>query len=272
MKNMSNQLLFSVVTICYNSAQTIERTIKSVLAQTYTNFEYIIVDGGSTDSTLDIVKKYEPLFKGRLKWKSEPDHGIYDAMNKGILCAKGIIVGIVNSDDWLEADALANVEHAFKKNNCDEETIYCGNLIFHYLDGSKLKRVASRKRLKRSARTYDIGVFHPATFVPKQIYMKLGIFDLQFKLNADVDFILRCYQNAVKFSFINAVLSNMSDGGATNSGNTSKEIADRKLVIKKHAKNKFDFYRVWYLYLFKMRIKKILSPSIARKIRNMLDK
>ena len=93
MKNMSNQLLFSVVTICYNSAQTIERTIKSVLAQTYTNFEYIIVDGGSTDSTLDIVKKYEPLFRGRLKWKSEPDHGIYDAMNKGILCAKGIIVG-----------------------------------------------------------------------------------------------------------------------------------------------------------------------------------
>ena len=179
---MSNQLLFSVVTICYNSAQTIERTIKSVLAQTYTNFEYIIVDGGSTDSTLDIVKKYEPLFKGRLKWKSEPDHGIYDAMNKGILCAKGIIVGIVNSDDWLEADALANVEHAFKKNNCDEETIYCGNLIFHYLDGSKLKRVASRKRLKRSARTYDIGVFHPATFVPKHIYMNLGIFDLQFKL------------------------------------------------------------------------------------------
>ena len=103
---MNNQPQFSIITICYNSSATIERTIKSVLAQTFTDYEYIIVDGGSKDSTLDIVKKYEPLFDGRMKWKSEPDKGIYDAMNKGISRSSGTIIGIVNSDDWLEADAL----------------------------------------------------------------------------------------------------------------------------------------------------------------------
>lgn len=150
MKNMSNQLLFSVVTICYNSAQTIERTIKSVLAQTYTNFEYIIVDGGSTDSTLEIVKKYEPLFAGRLKWKSEPDHGIYDAMNKGILRSNGDIIGIVNSDDWLDADALLNVYDSFVSNNKDENCLYCGGIVYHK-NGMQRKWMANLKSFYKQA-------------------------------------------------------------------------------------------------------------------------
>ena len=86
---------FSIITISFNSEKTIERTIKSVLTQTYSDFEYIIVDGASKDGTLDIVKKFEPFFEGRMKWKSEPDKGIYDAMNKGIRMATGDIIGIV---------------------------------------------------------------------------------------------------------------------------------------------------------------------------------
>ena len=85
-------MLFSIITICFNSEKTIERTIKSVLTQTFADYEYIIVDGGSRDSTLDIVKKYEPLFEGRMKWKSESDRGIYDAMNKGIMRSSGTII------------------------------------------------------------------------------------------------------------------------------------------------------------------------------------
>ena len=99
---------FSIITICYNSERTIERTIKSVLAQTFRDYEYIIVDGGSNDSTLDIVRRYEPLFEGRLNWKSEPDKGIYNAMNKGIERSRGNIIGIVNSDDWLERNCSVN--------------------------------------------------------------------------------------------------------------------------------------------------------------------
>ena len=101
--------LVSIITPCYNSEKTIEKTIKSVLGQTYKNIEYIIVDGGSSDSTIDIVKKYEMLFEGRMKVISEKDDGIYDAMNKGILNATGKLIGIVNSDDYYEADAVETV-------------------------------------------------------------------------------------------------------------------------------------------------------------------
>ena len=123
-------MFFSIITICFNSERTIERTIRSVLTQTFTDYEYIIVDGGSKDSTLDIVKKYEPLFKGRMKWKSEPDRGIYDAMNKGIMRSSGIIIGIVNSDDWLEPEALAYVYRKFEDNGKREDVIYAGDMYF----------------------------------------------------------------------------------------------------------------------------------------------
>lgn len=263
---------FSIITITFNSGKTIERTLQSVLKQTFKDYEYIIVDGTSKDGTMDIVRKYEPLFEGRMKSKSEPDKGIYDAMNKGIERSSGDIIGIVNSDDWLEPYALENVAKVVNSTPKSLDTIYCGNLIFHYADGSILKRLASQDRLVRYARSYDIGIFHPATYVPKRIYNRLGIFDLQFKLNADTDFILRCYKAGVNFKFVDSVLSNMSDGGATNSGATSKEMADRKKVIAKHARNRLDFYRVWLPYILKVYMKKLLPKSIRRNIQHKLDK
>ena len=103
---------FSIITVCFNSEKTIERTIRSVLNQTFSDYEYIIVDGASKDDTMKIVKSYEDKFDGRLHYISEPDKGIYDAMNKGIRLAQGEIIGIVNSDDWLEDDSLMNVQQA----------------------------------------------------------------------------------------------------------------------------------------------------------------
>ena len=100
--------LISVVTVCFNSERTISRTIESVLNQSYPIYEYLIVDGRSSDKTMDIVKEFEPLFNGKMKVISEADNGIYDAMNKGILMAKGKLIGILNSDDWYEPDTLEN--------------------------------------------------------------------------------------------------------------------------------------------------------------------
>ena len=106
---------FSIITPCFNSENTIERTLKSVLNQTYSMYEYIIVDGGSTDSTLDIIRSYKDFFGDKLKVISEPDNGIYDAMNKGISWATGDFVGIVNSDDFYEEDCLTIVSSYIQK-------------------------------------------------------------------------------------------------------------------------------------------------------------
>ena len=192
---MNNQPQFSIITICFNSSATIERTIKSVLAQTFTDYEYIIVDGGSKDSTLDIVKKYEPLFEGRMKWKSEPDKGIYDAMNKGIERSSGIIIGIVNSDDWLEADALETVYASFVDNGERTDCIYCGGMYFHSKKGDVIELQANLNIFKKYAKFGDVGgIRHPATFVPKFIYNKFGTFDTRMSISADSDFLLRINQ------------------------------------------------------------------------------
>lgn len=116
---------FSIITISYNSESSIERTIKSVLSQSYKNYEYIVVDGGSIDKTIDIIKQYEPLFEGRMKWVSEPDKGIYNAMNKGVSRSDGDIIGIVNSDDWLEEESLQKIINVTETINDISNCIIC---------------------------------------------------------------------------------------------------------------------------------------------------
>ena len=100
---------FSIITVCYNSEKTIRRTFESVLSQSFTDYEYIVVDGNSKDSTVEIIKEYEPKFNGRMHWISEPDNGIYDAMNKGIRMAKGDFINMMNSDDQIAPNALQYV-------------------------------------------------------------------------------------------------------------------------------------------------------------------
>lgn len=256
---------FSIITITFNSEKTVERTLKSVLAQSYTDFEYIIVDGASKDSTMEIVRKYEPLFEGRMKVKSEPDKGIYDAMNKGILRSVGTIVGIVNSDDWLEPDALENVNHAFEKNNNDVSTLYCGGIIFHYDNGEQQKLMPDLNRLEKMSKIYVMGgIRHPATFVPKSIYDKYGVFDEEIRMAADQDLILRLYFAGVKFLPINKVLSNMADGGLSNltSFGLSKIAShDRWLIL-----SKFDLTKIQRFYYYQITNVREMAKFILKRI------
>ena len=243
--------LFSIITVCYNSCNTIERTIKSILAQDFNDFEYIIVDGGSHDDTLNIIKKYEPMFQGRLKWKSELDNGIYDAMNKGIKRSTGQIIGIVNSDDWLEPNALGTVYYEYINNNRSLDVIYAGGMNFHRSDGRIAKLMPSESRLKKYAKIGDIaGVRHPATFVPKRVYDKYGIFDTRIKIAADTEFLLRFYYNGGKYIFIEKIITNMSDGGVSNTLSLKyihhKMLPDKKLLMHNL---KFPWYKR-YIYVF----------------------
>lgn len=250
-----NKPNFSIITICYNSSKTIERTIKSVLAQTFPDYEYIIVDGGSKDSTLDIVKKYEPLFEGRMKWKSEPDKGIYDAMNKGIERSSGTIIGIVNSDDWFELDALENVHHSFLDNGYNNECIYTGGIVFHNQDGSIKAMMPNLQSFFKQAHLYVMsGIRHPATFVPKIIYEKIGLFDSRMQLSADQDYILRCHFNGVHIVAIEKILSNMAAGGLSTCGDKKAKFYakyDRKIMLKKFGKSGASYYWLYYSWILR---------------------
>lgn len=264
-----NKMRFSIITICYNSGNTIERTIKSVLNQSYTDFEYIIKDGASKDSTMDIVRKYEPLFGGRMKWVSEPDKGVYDAMNEGVKIASGDLIGIVNSDDWLEPDALENVYKAFVENDCDLSTNYCGGINYHW--NGKIKRLhVDIKSFKRQAKLYIMaGVRHPGVFVPKMVYNRVGLFDDEMKLSADQDFILRCHYSGIKFLNIGKIVSNMSDGGIS-TNNTSKSrqysINDRKRMLKKFGKKGLSYYWLFYSWWIRGFCKQIATKIGLYKV------
>lgn len=264
---------FSIITISFNSEKVIERTIKSVLGQTYKDFEYIIVDGASKDGTIDIVKKYEPLFEGRMKWQSEPDHGIYDAMNKGVQIASGDIIGIVNSDDWLEPDALKFVSETIEHEglNYKMPLLITGWINYHYQDGKSMVMKSNRERYEYYAKRLRMGLNHPATFVSKATYETIGLFDDYYKLFADADFIVRCYRANVPVSFVEKVLSNMSDGGASSTV-SKKAFQDSWYRIEKYYSSNLLYQYIYKLRIIFFYVQSLLVPRpvlrLIRKTRN----
>lgn len=257
---MKNKILFSITTPCYNSEATIERTIKSILAQNYDNYEYIIVDGGSTDSTLDIVKKYEPMFCGKMRWKSEPDKGLYDAFNKGIEQSNGLYCWNVNSDDYIEPDALRKLSLII-----DNFDIKCLPVIsgISRIVTKEGKVVKLEKHSKQNAafcyKTNGMGVTHPATLVPKTVYDKFGTYDIRFKISADIDWFNRIYRNHVDIFFLDEILTNMQDDGVSNRFDYTKNAKDRILLLKKKYSNRFTrvyFFCRWTVNYLRTNLKK----------------
>ena len=259
----------SIITIAFNSEASIEHTIQSVLNQSYKDIEYIIVDGASKDGTLEIVKKYEPLFEGRLFWSSERDKGIYDAMNKGIRKSTGELIGIVNSDDWLENNAVEKIVELANKTPGYEMSILCGSLKFHYQDGTEQLMESNEVRfhlgMKKDSLNY--GAYHPSMFVGKEVYNTLGLFDDHLRVIADTDFISRCYKAGIKFVFTKAVINNMSDGGASNSMNLKKRIPDMVYSCKKNGYGPIRTSIKTSLYFLKLVTKSVLGESLMRRLR-----
>lgn len=200
-------MLFSIITVCLNSEKTIERTIKSVLEQSCQDYEYILVDGASSDRTLEIIQRYEPLFQGKMKVISEPDQGIYDAMNKGIRAASGELIGIVNSDDYYEKDALEKIAQAY--------TGYDYTIIY-----GMLRTVSGGKEVKVFLKNHEFlekdMIAHPSCFVSRKIYDRFGGYSLQYPYSADYEFMLRVKKHKkVRFIPIYSVISNFTLDGAS---------------------------------------------------------
>lgn len=216
-KNKMEKLLVSVLTPCYNSEKTIEKTLMSIIEQTYKDIEYIIIDGGSTDKTLEIIEKYRSRLPQRFKLISEKDNGIYDAMNKGIKLASGHLIGIVNSDDWYENDTIEQIVSNYQGSKY--EVIYGMQRNF-LKDKEKAVFIYHHDFLSEQMIT------HPTCFVTKETYNDLGVFDLQYRSAADYDFMLRLWESQmVVFTPVLRVLSNFMLGGMSGSQTGVRENA-----------------------------------------------
>lgn len=240
----------SIITITYNSEKTLRDTINSVLKQTYQNIEYLIIDGASKDNTIAIIKEYEPLFKGRMKWISEPDKGIYDAMNKGICMATGDIIGILNSDDlYMDNNVLENIAHAFNQTKVD--AVY-GNLLF-VEENNTNKIVRTWKGSQHNPGEFLKGWHpaHPTFYVKKEIYEKYGVFDTSFDVSADFELMLRFIEkHQISNYYLDRYFIKMRMGGES-TGSIKKIIEGNKNVLRAFKKNGFKvspFYPIIRLF------------------------
>ena len=197
----------SIITITYNSEKTVEDTIMSVVSQNYPSLEYLIIDGGSKDKTLDIVEKYRDKISFVV---SEPDKGISDAFNKGIKYATGEIIGIINSDDLLMPNALQAVADAYEPS----VEVYRGNLIiWNFETGNKVRSIPAVKFPIYSFS--KPAICHPSTFVAKDAYDRYGTYRVDFKNLMDVDLLMRFYKAKAKFKHVNKELAVFRLGGVT---------------------------------------------------------
>jgi len=193
--------LISVITVVYNGEKYLEQTIKSVINQTYKSIEYIIIDGGSTDKTLDIIKKYE---KHISYWVSEPDKGLYDAMNKGIGVAKGELIGMINSDDWYEPNAVELIVNAYK-NNPNKTIFHADRYDVDESGNRKIKKFhPSNFKFKYYGMTYN----HPSMFITKDEYKK-HLYNTELRALSDYQFVLEAFlRNRDTFLYIDKAIVN----------------------------------------------------------------
>ena len=257
---MSLEPFFSIITVCWNSGNTIKRTIESVLGQDFQDYEYIIVDGGSTDNTIDIIKAYEPRFKGKLKYKSEPDKGIYDAFNKGIKRATGKNIWLVNSDDYIEAGVLSKLHDLVKDCKEGDEPIISAIMNCISCDGQTLYQVkSSHEKVAAAYRNNTMGTIHPATIVPKRIYDLVGLYDINYKIIGDIDWFKRAYKANMPIIFADFVVTNFMVGGVSTASSSAKSRKDRKYLLKKFYPNVFAFYYQYCKWLATFYITKYIK-------------
>ena len=204
----------SIITASYNSAKTIKDTIESIINQTHQDVEYIIIDGGSTDGTVEIVKAYQEKFP--IKLISEPDNGLYDAMNKGIKIATGEVVGILNSDDFYKNNSvLEKVAQAFD-NDQELDGCYADLEFVAQNDVKKIVRVWRAGDYEEKKLDNGWIIPHPTFFVKRMAYQRYGDFDLKFKIASDYEFLLRLLKvYKIKIKYLPEIFVSMREGGVS---------------------------------------------------------
>lgn len=217
----------SIITVAKNSKTTIEDSIKSVLGQTYPDIEYIVVDGCSSDGTLDIIKQYEHVFNGRMRWISEQDKGIYDAMNKGISIATGDVVGILNSDDYFTSnDVIERMVTAFEDDRVD--AVYGDIHFIHDGEPDKCIRYYSSKLFRRMWLRFGLMPAHPSFYCRREIFEKAGLYKTDYKISSDFEMMVRLfYIHHLRAKYLPMDFVTMRTGGAS-----TKNVRSRLQIIK----------------------------------------
>ncbi len=203
----------SIISVSYNSIRTISDTIKSVLAQTYPNIEYIIIDGSSTDGTIELVNSFGNKIS---KFTSEPDNGIYDAINKGIRLATGDIIGILHSDDFFYNEfVIEKVVKSFSDNDID--AVFGDVQFVDSKKTSKIVRYYSSKHFNPRKFKYGFMPPHPSFYVRRELYDKLGFYKTDYKIAADFELLIRfLYVNQIKCKYLEMIFVSMRTGGVSN--------------------------------------------------------
>lgn len=253
----------SIITVCYNSEQFIADTIESVLSQDYPYIEYIVVDGLSKDRTMHVINKY----KGKIsKIISEPDQGIYDAMNKGIKCSTGDIVGILNSDDFFNSTSIISdvVEHFNSNPGVD---LVIGDVV--YVDPNnleKVKRFYSSKKFKPFKLRFGWMPPHTATFIKKDTYINYGNYSTDYKISSDYELFVRLLLiHRVCYSRIDKVLVRMRTGGISTSGIKSNFILNTEII--KACKDNGIYTNIFMILLkIPMKLLELLRRPSIKKI------
>ena len=252
----------SIITITYNSEKTVKDTLESVLQQSYRPLQYIMVDGLSTDRTIEIIKEYEPRFLDQgieFSFKSEKDKGISDAFNKGIARADGDLIGIINSDDMLCDEAL----QVLAKNYNEEISVYYGDCII-FKDENSDKYVGKPKtdleRLK-----WTMGLYHPACFVRHQAYEKYGVFSNDLKYCMDRELLLRFYINGCVFKYIETPLAYYREGGV-NQTNYRKNLKEGTKISIDYGMNPVKAYTLMIWKYLKQLIWRVVQIIGAEKL------
>lgn len=216
----------SVITVCFNSVDTIEDAIRSVAEQTYSDVEHIIIDGGSTDGTQDVVARFHGVVS---TWISEPDNGIYDAMNKGIAVASGDVVGFLNADDiYAHPGVLSKVVEAFAADHVD--ACY-GDVVFVREDMQNVVRYYRSSRFSPERLAYGWMPAHPTLFLKRGLFRDYGVFKTDYRIAADYELVVRLFRvHRISYRYIPEVLVKMRVGGVSTRGIKSNYILSREIV------------------------------------------
>lgn len=209
----------SVVTVTFNSAKTVRDTIESVLKQQYEDYEYLVIDGGSKDETVEIIKEYEPKFGGKMRWVSERDKGMYDGINKGIRMATGDVVGIINSDDFYHrTDIFEKINEAFV-GHPEVEAIYGDVRFVNPDDLEKTVRYYSSKNWRPWRFRFGFMPAHPSFFEKRENFEKYGYYQYDYHIAADYELLIRhLYTNKVPAMYVPLDFMKMRTGGRSTDG------------------------------------------------------